>query len=147
MALLIFRFPQIHMSEVSGSFVCLAKQTSPFGTAGRPTAASLTAVNSETWPSRHLRLDSGEARGSWSPCRELRALRAFTVLCCGWPRARGLLRWRRLCLGEAGSSLCYKQEGWFARRWTKRPEERGHVAAPGLVRRCHTVSRAQMFSV
>ena len=36
MALLIFRFPQIRMSEISGSFVCLAEQTTAFGQWGGP---------------------------------------------------------------------------------------------------------------
>ena len=35
MALLIFHFPQICMSEISGSFVCLAEQTTrPFRDSG-----------------------------------------------------------------------------------------------------------------
>ena len=47
MALLIFHFPQICMSEISGSFICLAEQTTrPFRdggeTHGQPVALQRT---------------------------------------------------------------------------------------------------------
>ena len=86
MALLIFHFPRICMSEISGSFV---------------------------WPSRqHVRLETvGRPTGSQSRCSELGDLRVFTVLWGRCLRPRGCYS-VEVCVFEKQAPVCvYKQEG------------------------------------